>query len=62
MNVMFLIIKYRLFLHKINFCLPIKGRINSQVEPELLLHVQVSFKNLQLQPENRVLPTTYPLN
>ena len=33
MNVMFLIIKYRLFLHKINFCLPIKGRIHSQVEP-----------------------------
>ena len=35
MNVMFLIIKYRLFLHKINFCLPIKGRIHSQVEPEI---------------------------
>ena len=35
MNVMFLIIKYRLFLHKINFCLPNKGRIHSQVEPEI---------------------------
>ena len=35
MNVMFLIIKYRLFFHKINFCLPIKGRIHSQVEPEI---------------------------
>ena len=36
MNVMFLKIKYRLFkLHKINFSLPIKGRIHSQVEPEI---------------------------